>query len=116
METILDKLRKLNYNLLDKGNLTNFLLSGAAITPILSIPGQVLGLALGKNCMWCRIINGTVFYRRYIMDKRYLQTSTMVELYIQSCLDCGAPIDRKIIEKLKHKKNEFDITDIHWGK
>ena len=51
METILDKLRKLNYNLLDKGNLTNFLLSGAAITPILSIPGQVLGLALGKNCM-----------------------------------------------------------------
>ena len=50
------------------------------------------------------------------MDKRYLQTSTMVELYIQSCFDCGAPIDRKIIEKLKHKKNEFNITDIHWDK
>ena len=115
MQLILDIAGKLSYNLIDKGNLTNFLLSGAAITPILSIPGQVLGLALGKT-VWCRITNGTVFYRRYIMDKRYLQTSTMVELYIQSCLDCGAPIDRKIIEKLKHKKNEFNITDIHWDK
>ena len=106
---------KVTYNLIDKGNLTNFLLSGAAITPILSILGQVLGLALEKT-VWCRKIRWHSFYRRYIMDKRYLQTSTMVELYIQSCLDCGAPIDRKIIEKLKHKKNEFDITDIHWDK
>ena len=60
MQLILDRAEKLGYNLIDKGNLTNFLLSGAAITPILSIPGQVLGLALGKT-VWCRITNGTVF-------------------------------------------------------
>ena len=55
MQPILDNAGKLSYNLIDKGNLTNFLLSGAAITPILSIPGQVLGLALGKT-VWCRKI------------------------------------------------------------